>query len=354
MMDAQVPSDWRDQRIAYVEHGRFGRIGAIVIDSLTLGPALGGCRMWRYERFDDALLDARRLSRGMSYKNAMAGLPLGGGKSVLLRPEQEADRAGYFDAFAEAVDALGGRYLAAEDVGTAVTDMQRVRRKTPYVFGVPSAEGLAGGDPSPWTARGVFSSISAVAARIGKPLGTLSVAVQGLGHVGMSLCQLLFDEGVELMVADINPAALTHAERHFRAKAMPAVSIHAADVDIFAPCALGAVLNENTIPQIRARAVVGAANNQLATDRDGSLLMERGILYAPDYIVNAGGVINVAGEYLNETPAMVGRKVEEIGERLLHVLDRAEEMRIPANVAADLMAREILLSRAQSAQIAAG
>jgi leucine dehydrogenase len=246
-MNAQVPVDWTNQEITVINHPRLGEVGAIVIDSLALGPAMGGCRFWSYDKFDDAVLDARRLARGMSYKNALAGLRMGGGKSVLLKPQGEFDRREIFRAFAEAVDFLEGRYVTAEDVGTKVSDMELVRDITPHVCGVTASPGQAGGDPSPWTAQGVFNSICAVADRLGEPLAGLRVAIQGLGNVGMSLADLLHDKGVEPVVADINPAAVDAAKSKFLAPIMSPDEVHRADVDIYAPCALGAILNERTI-----------------------------------------------------------------------------------------------------------
>ena len=344
-MNAQVPHDWSSQEVTYVEHPVIGRIGAIVVDSTTLGPALGGCRFWSYESIEHALIDGRRLARGMSYKNALAGLPLGGGKSVLAKPAGDFDRSEIFRAFAHALDSLGGEYVTAEDVGTKVEDMELVRSITPHVYGVSAASGRAGGDPSPWTAQGVFASICAVADLMEQPVAGMKVAVQGLGNVGMCLAELLHDRGAELTVADINTQSTNIAVNKFGAKVASASEIHKAEVDVFAPCALGAILNETTIPDIRARAIVGAANNQLATEQDGKRIMSRGILYAPDYVVNAGGVINVAGEYFKETPSQVSTKVEKIGERLIDILSRARELAVPTNVAADMMAREIMHQR---------
>lgn len=316
--------------------------GVIVVDSLALGPATGGCRFWHYDDAAAMLSDARRLARGMSYKNAMAGLPLGGGKSVIRRPGGVFDRAALFRAFGRVLDEIGGDYLAAEDVGTTPRDMEIVRSQTPFVFGLPADAGQAGGDPSPWTALGVFLSIAHVCARRGRPLSESRIAVQGLGSVGADLCRRLHDAGAVLVVADVHPEAAERLRATIPVEVVSPETIHASDVDLFAPCALGAGLNQVTIPQMRARLVAGAANNQLATEADAALLHERGILYVPDFVANAGGIINVAAEYLGHDRSMVQHAVHRIPHRLAQVLDRAEASQTSPALVADVMARELI------------
>ncbi|RLP76238.1 Glu/Leu/Phe/Val dehydrogenase [Xanthobacter tagetidis] len=322
--------------------------GVIVVDSLALGPATGGCRFWPYDDAAAMLCDARRLARGMSYKNAMAGLPLGGGKSVIRRPEGSFDRAALFAAFGRVLDEIGGDYLAAEDVGTTPADMEAVRAQTPFVFGLPADGALAGGDPSPWTALGVFLSIGHICARRGISLSDSRIAVQGLGNVGADLCRRLHEAGARLVVADLHAHATDRLRADIPVDVVAPEAIHAADVDLFAPCALGGGLNRTTIPEIKARLIAGAANNQLGTGADAALLHARGILYVPDFVANAGGIINVAAEYLGHDRHHVVDAVHRIPDRLADVLDRAEAADIsPAHVA-DAMARD-LIARAAGA-----
>lgn len=328
------------QRFVWFEDPACHLSGVIVIDSLALGPAAGGCRFWHYDDPAGMLADARRLARGMSYKNAMADLPLGGGKSVIRRPAGPFDRDALFRAFGQVLGALKGDYLAAEDVGTTPRDMESVRSVTPFVFGLPPSGGLAGGDPSPWTALGVFLSIEHMLARHGRALAGSRIAVQGLGSVGADLCRKLHGAGAALVVADVHAPAVARLVAEIPAEVVAPEAIHRSPADLFAPCALGAGLNRETIPEIQAPLVVGAANNQLAAASDGELMQSRGILYGPDYVANAGGIINVAGEYLGHDPDEVRRRVRLIPGRLADVLDRARASgRSPAHIA-DLMARE--------------
>lgn len=320
-----------------------GLSGVIAIHSLRLGPATGGCRFWSYPDHGALRLDAMRLAEGMSYKNALAGLPLGGGKAVLQVPSEPFDRDRMFEAFGRAVDRLGGDYVTAEDVGTSEADMAAVARATRHVAGLAPAEGQVGGDPSPWTARGVFLAMeAAVERRLGRSLDGLTVAVQGLGNVGYSLCRMLHDAGARLIVAEPRGEIAHRAVVEFGAKVLTPRLLLATPADVFAPCALGAVLDETSIPLLRAKVVCGAANNQLAHAEDGARLAAMGILYAPDYLVNAGGVINVAAEYLGWTGEDVSRRVELIPKRLNALLDLADRMGIATNVAANAMANDII------------
>jgi leucine dehydrogenase len=316
----------------------------IAIHSTALGPAAGGCRMWPYATTREALADVLRLSRGMSYKNAMAGLPFGGGKAVIIGDSRTAKTPELFAAFGRFVDSLRGRYVTAEDVGTTITDMNHVARATKYVSGLGRSPGAAGGDPGPKTALGVFSGIqAAVRFRLGRPsLDGITVAVQGAGGVGYHLCGLLAGAGAQLRVADLRPAAVERVCDELHARAVPAGEVLAQDVDVLAPCALGAVLNGESIPRLRARVIAGAANNQLAQGQNGEPLRAAGILYAPDYVINAGGIISVAREYYGGTEAQVLDDIRGIAPRLTEIFERARRENRTTNEVADAMARERL------------
>lgn len=319
-----------------------GLSGVIAIDSTALGPAAGGCRLWHYDSHKELVTDALRLARGMSYKNALAGLPLGGGKAVLQRPDGDFDREALFRAFGQAVASLRGDYITAEDVGTTVADMQVVRQHTRYVAGLHEREGHAGGDPSPWTALGVFESMNAAASMLGLPLQRLSVAVQGVGNVGGRLCQLLASQGARLIVADVDEERAAALAKNWNAIQVGIDEILEVEADIYAPCALGGVLNDQSIPRLRAQLICGGANNQLQEDRHGEALRERGITYAPDYVVNAGGIINVSAEYLGETVRQVETRVSKIAPRLVSILREASKQQRASNHIADEMARNVI------------
>lgn len=326
------PSFDGHEDVVAVGDDALGFAGFIAIHSTALGPAGGGCRIWTYSEAE-ALTDVLRLSRGMTYKNAMAELPMGGGKAVLYK--MGADRAACFAKFGEQVEALGGRYITAEDVGASVADMRAIAGSTSYVAGLPKEAGQAGGDPSPVTAQGVFNCIQAL---LGGSVQGRTIAVQGVGHVGFHLCELLTGEGAKLIVADVNTANLDRAKA-LGAEVAPVDRIHAVAADLFSPCALGAGLNERTIPELGAAIVCGAANNQLATEADGERLVGRGVTYAPDYVVNAGGIINVSAEYLGETADVVEARIRAIAPRLLQVLEAAKADGVPPHVAADRIVR---------------
>ena len=288
--------------------------------STAMGPAAGGCRLWSYDSDSAALVDALRLSKGMSYKNAMADLPMGGGKAVICGPVAPQDRARVFEAFGRAVDGLGGQYITAEDVGVSVADMQVIATQTKFVSGLAGGEGKSGGDPSPFTARGVRVGIESwpSSAAMGRAdLDGVKVAVQGLGHVGMYLCEELASRGAQLLVADIHAGRVAEAQARFGATAVHPTDILTQDVDIVAPCALGGAITENVAGHMSARIVAGAANNQLLTPEAGRILARRGILYAPDYVINAGGIIMVAGEISgdNAGASEVLAAVDRIGGR---------------------------------------
>jgi len=320
-----------------------GLDGVVAIHSTTLGPGAGGCRFWSYPRMDQALADAIRLAEGMSYKNALAGLPFGGAKAVLRRPAGDFDRSALFRAFGRAVEDLGGLYVTAEDVGTSVADMQEVASVSRHVAGLPSAEGRAGGDPSPWTARGVFDAMRVAAEfALGRDLAGLTVAVQGTGNVGADLCRRLADAGAHLVIADPDPARRDRLGAILGADVVDVDAIAGVEADIFAPCALGGALDRESVGKLKARLVCGAANNQLASPDIAALLRGRGITYAPDYVVNAGGIISVSAEYLGEDESDVAGRVAAIAPRTLALLERAaREGRSPA-VVADEMAEEVI------------
>ena len=331
--------------VQYVDDPDSGLRAIIAIHSTALGPAAGGCRRWNYASDDLALTDVLRLSRGMTYKNAVAGLPFGGGKSVILARENLPKTQDALKAFGRAVDALAGRYVTAEDVGISVEDMRAVHTQTEFVSGLPKSGDNAGGDPSPYTALGVFLGIeAAVKVRLGKvSLDGVSVAVQGVGNVGANLCRLLHEAGAKLTVADVSSANLRAVSNIVGADVVSPTDLLFSDVDVLAPCALGNVLNSETIPRIRAKVVAGAANNQLANSADGARLAERNILYAPDYVINAGGIINVAHEYFGESSEDAVREdIARIPERLSELFAEAESTSSPTNVLADELARRIV------------
>jgi leucine dehydrogenase len=317
----------------------------IAVHSTALGPAAGGCRRWTYASDAMALTDVLRLSRGMTYKNAVAGLPFGGGKAVILASEQTPRSPQLFEAFGRAVQSLDGRYITAEDVGVSVDDMRIVRGACDFVSGLPQSGDSAGGDPSPWTALGVFLGIKAAAkARLeADSLDGLRVAVQGVGHVGLYLCRMLHEAGAKLVIADISNTNLRSVSESMPAELASPQEILFSDVDVLAPCALGNVLNSETIPRIRAKIVAGAANNQLANEADGARLADLGILYAPDYVINAGGVISVAHEYLGQSSEeQVRAEVGKIPLRLQDIFAEAAARDLPTNVLADDLARRIV------------
>jgi len=313
-----------------------GYRGIIAIHDTTLGPALGGTRFWNYASDEEAITDALRLARGMTYKNAVAGLNLGGGKSVIIGDNRTTNREMIFRAHGRFVDSLGGRYVTAEDVGTGTLDMDFVHMETNYVAGLQSASG----DPSPVTARGVFRAMQATAKyRWGTDdLSGKTVAIQGCGNVGFNLARELSAVGATLIVADIDAERVKRVAEATGARAVSVGEILDQAADILAPCALGGGLNDDTIPRLRVELVVGAANNQLLEDRHGDLLEARGITYAPDYVVNAGGVINVYGELAGWDRTRSLRKADEIYQTILGVFDIARADGVTSHVAADRLA----------------
>jgi leucine dehydrogenase len=315
-----------------------GYRGIIAIHSTTLGPALGGTRFWQYASDEDAIVDALRLARGMTYKNAVAGLNLGGGKSVIIGNNKTIDREMIFRAHGRFVESLGGRYITAEDVGTSTADMDFVHMETKNV------SGLAGrsGDPSPVTAHGVFRAIQASAKEKwgSDDLSTRAVSLQGAGHVGYYLAKELHGAGAKLIVTDIDQERVKHVVAEFGARAVAPDDIYGVQADVFAPCALGGIINDKTIPQLKVQIVCGAANNVLLEERHGTALEEKGILYTPDYVANAGGVINVYSELAGWSSARAFRKADEIYETVLKVFKIAKSDKVPTYVAADRLAEQ--------------
>ena len=314
--------------------------GIIAIHSTALGPAVGGTRFWNYPSDEAASSDALRLSRAMSYKNALAGLPFGGGKSVIIGDNQTLDRERIFRAHGRFVESLGGSFITAEDVGTRPSDMDHVRRETRHVAGLPEGSG----DPSPVTAHGVLRALQACAKhRWGSDdLSARRIAIQGCGSTGYHLSKELHNAGAELLVTDVDPNRVKRVVDEFQAWAVPPEAIFGVQADVFAPCALGGIINDQTITQLKVEVVVGSANNQLLEPRHGDRLEELGILYAPDYVANAGGIINGCRELLGwDAPAAL-RKVEEIYETMLTIFTLAIEETVPPYRVADRLAEERL------------
>lgn len=339
-----LPHQAPHERVLIAADAASGLRTLIAVHSTVRGPAFGGCRLWAYENDLAAHHDALRLSQGMSFKNALADLPFGGGKAVIVKPKAEFSREQLFAAFARAVDSLQGAYITAEDVGTTTADMRVVQQHTAYVSGIPR-DGAFGGDPSPKTAWGVFVSIQAGSrAVLGRSdLQGLKVAIQGLGAVGWHLAEFLHQAGAQLIVADIDSSKTSRAREQFGATVLPVEQILAAPCDVLAPCALGASLSAQSIPTLQARVVCGAANNQLALPADGDLLASRGITYLPDYLVNAGGIISVAREYRGEGEEQaVMAEVSKIGDRVVELLARVKASgRTPA-AEADAWAQSLI------------
>jgi leucine dehydrogenase len=317
----------------------------IALHSTHLGPAAGGVRFWHYAKDEDALVDALRLSRGMSYKNAMAGLPLGGGKSVILANEDRTKTPDMLHAFGKVVDRLGGRYVTAEDVGMNVSDMVEIARSTKYVAGLPNSAGDVGGDPGPHTSLGVFLGLKAAVKRaLGKDrLDGLHIALQGAGSVATGVALHACAEGARLSIADVDEAKAKKLADATSGTVVSPDEILTLEADVLSPCALGAILTEETITALKVPVIAGGANNQLATPEDGERLHARGILYSPDYVINAGGIINVCTEFLGDGDAsLVRQRIEGIPVRLEQIWAESQESgRDPAAVA-DAMAQRLI------------
>ncbi|MEC1178212.1 Glu/Leu/Phe/Val dehydrogenase [Metasolibacillus meyeri] len=337
------------EQLVFCQDKESGLKAIIAIHDTTLGPALGGSRMWTYASEGDAIEDALRLARGMTYKNAAAGLNLGGGKTVIIGDPFKDKNEEMFRALGRFIQGLNGRYITAEDVGTTVTDMDLIHEETNYVTGISPAFGSSG-NPSPVTAYGVYLGIRAAAK---EAFGTdvlegRTIAVQGLGNVAYTLCEYLHKDGVKLVVTDINKAAVERVVEAFGATAVDPADIYKQDVDIFAPCALGAIINDETIPQLKAKVIAGSANNQLQESRHGQILHEKGIVYAPDYVINAGGVINVADELYGYNRDRAMKRVETIYDSIAKILTISKEQDVPTYLAANKLAEDRIARVAKS------
>lgn len=334
------------EQVSFFSCAKTGLKAIIAVHNTHLGPALGGCRMWSYESDEQALRDVLRLSRGMTYKAAITGLPLGGGKSVIIGDSKKIKTPELMRAMGRAVETFNGSYIVAEDVGTTVEDMNNIHGQTKHVVGI-SHDGEGSGDPSPTTALGVYTGLkAAVRYRLHRDIKGIKVAVQGLGNVGYNLCRLLAKDGVQLYVTDVQPEKIVQATKEFGAKAVALNDIYTQEVDVFAPCALGAILNDGTIKALKAKVVAGAANNQLAEARHGDVLRDLKILYAPDYVINAGGLISVYYEYLARKTnksydrSQVEAHVQKIDETSESIFRRAEQDGISTSAAADRIAEQ--------------
>lgn len=344
-------ADFDEHELVEFVHDRKSGLNAIIaVHSTHLGPAAGGTRFWHYREADDAMVDALRLSRGMSYKNAMAGLPMGGGKAVVLLEPDGAKTPEMLAAFGDAIDALGGRYVTAEDVGATEADMVAISKRTPHVCGLPAKDGTVGGDPGPFTAMGIYHGIkAAVAHKLGREsVKGVRVAVQGCGSVGGGVARLLAKDGARLIVSDIDAARAKALAGELGAEAIAADRIMGVGCDVFSPNGLGAILDEEGIARLDCAIVAGGANNQLAREGDGAVLAARGILYAPDYVINAGGIINVGLEYLcrqHGEPCDINevrRRIAQIPDRLRAIWRESDETGQSPDVVADAMARRLI------------
>jgi len=343
--------DFDDHEMVQLVHDRASGLTAIIaLHSTYCGPGAGGTRFWHYADPAGALRDALRLSRGMSYKNAMAGLPMGGGKAVVLLDENRTKTPEMLSAFGDAIEALGGRYVTAEDVGASVADMVAIAERTEHVCGLPPQDGHGGGDPGPFTAMGIFHGIrAAVAHKLGRDsMQGVRVAVQGCGSVGGGVARLLAKDGARLVLSDIDGARAQALADQLGGTAVPPDMIMGTPCDVFSPNALGAILDEEGIARLDCAIVAGGANNQLARRGDGERLHKRGILYAPDYVINAGGIINVSLEYIARRDGVhcdineVRKRIADIPERLSAIWQESDAMGIGADAVADGMAQKLI------------
>lgn len=317
-----------------------GMRAIIAIHNTKLGPSLGGCRFLEYPSTNAAIYDAMRLAKGMSYKSAIANLPLGGGKSVIIKPKDKFDRNAYFRKFGKFVNDLNGKYITALDSGTELNDMDIISEYTPYV----ASSSINHGDPAYSTARGVLRGIEAsVAFKLNKNnLKDVHIAIQGLGHVGYLLAEDLYKLGAKLSVADIDSEKVTKVVSKFGATAVAVDNIHKIACDVFSPCALGAIINDKTIPEFQTQIIAGSANNQLKNNYHGNILHEKGILYAPDYVINAGGIIFACGKYYQTSEEIINQKIDTINGSLEKIYTRSAQQNIPTSHIADIIAEEIL------------
>lgn len=328
------------EQVVYCYDKTTGLKAIIAIHNTTLGPSLGGTRMWKYDNESQALNDVLRLSRGMTYKASISGLNLGGGKAVIIGDSKKDKTDAMFQKFGEFVNSLNGRYITAEDVGTSTNDMVNVSKRTKHVTGLPESMG-GGGDPSPVTAYGVYMGMKASAKAMwgNDSLAGKKVVVQGCGHVGQSLVKYVSDEGAKVFVADINEDTLKRMHADHKAEIIDKDSVYAMDMDIYAPCALGATLNDLTIPQLKCAIVAGAANNQLHDEnKHGNMLKDKGIIYAPDFLINAGGLINVYSELNGYDREKALESTRHIFNVTADIINKASADNIPTVTAAKQMA----------------
>ncbi len=339
------------EEVVQCNDAKTGLRAIVAVHSTRRGPSLGGCRRWQYEDDKLAITDVLRLSKAMSYKHAIAGTPRGGGKAVILSDSRAAKTPNLLRSFGRFVDSLEGRYITAEDVGISCDDMLYVREQTEFVSGLPNNLG-GSGDPSPMTAYGVFCGVlAALAWQNGleqadpcnhEVFKDRTIAVQGLGHVGFDLCRQLHAAGAKLIVADVNMVPVEAACKELAAVSCSTDEIATAEADVYAPCALGNVLNADSIQKLRAKIVAGAANNQLGTPEDGTALHKRGILYAPDFVINAGGIINIANEQPSYNRERARNQTEKIAETLWQILTRSKQLDQPTSVVAEQLGRQRL------------
>ncbi|MCY7295962.1 Leu/Phe/Val dehydrogenase [Alteromonas sp. a30] len=333
------------KEVVFCNDEKSGLKAIIAVHNTNLGPSLGGCRMFPYASSEEALTDVLRLSKGMTYKAAMANLKQGGGKAVIIGDPRSDKSKEMFEVLGEFVQKLGGDYITAEDSGISVSDLQITAQKTEYVSGIKAKFTYDGspadGNPAPGTAYGVFVGLKAsVQYGLNRDLQGVKVAIQGLGHVGYRLARHLHEAGAELFVTDIYPEQLEKAQQEFGATIVEPQDIFGLDVDVFAPCALGAIINATTLPQIKAKVIAGAANNQLANESFGQALRKQGILYAPDYVINAGGIIDIYHQTQDGTPAELKAHLDAIGDTLVEVYRRADEADEATNIIANTIAEE--------------
>lgn len=329
------------EEVVFINDSDSGLKAIIAIHNRTLGPALGGCRMWNYQSEEEALTDVLRLSRGMTYKAAIADVKLGGGKCVILGDNKTMKTPELMRAMGKAINRLNGSYITGPDIGTGVEDMTTIHEVSKYVIGVAEEEG-GYGDPSTSTAMGVFVGTKAAAFHKwgSNDLTGIRVIVQGLGHVGWNLCRLLADAGAEILVSDLDTAKTQRAAAEFGAQVLEADKVYDAEADVFSPCAFGAVINDDTLARLKVEIISGGANNQLHRDHHGKELFEKGVIYLPDYVVNGGGLVQVAAEWFKEPESVYKPNIEKIYDTCLEILNRSQSEGIETNKAADLIAED--------------
>lgn len=330
------------EEVVFFQDKSCGLKAIVAIHDTTLGPALGGTRFWQYANEDEALIDVLRLSRGMTYKAAVSGLNLGGGKAVIIGDPKKDKTEALFRSFGRFIESLNGRYITAEDVNTSVDDIEHIFTETNYVTGVAQQYG-GSGNPAPYTALGTFRGIEASVTKVygSRNLKGKTITIQGVGSVGFELAKLLTEAGANIVYTDINERGIQKMKESFpQAKFVSSNEIFSTPCDVYSPCALGASVNDETIPQFKCKIIAGAANNQLKEDRHGLILKERGILYAPDYLINAGGLMNVSIEFEGWADSKSRRMVDTIYDKTLEVFRISDEQNIPVNKAADVMAEK--------------